>query len=240
MIFLRKHNLLFLKPRKVAGTSFEIALSRYAGPQDIVTAISPDDEAERRRRGYQGKANFRYPVHELTRAMIKPVAKELRYPYKFYNHITAAEARERLGADVFDAAFKVSIVRDPADMLVSYYFHSGPGDPDPRAFAEWARKNPAFANINETQYFIDGEFVIDHMLRFENFAEDIAALEDRFSDLAGLAGEFAGVAAKSGHRPKGQDAATFYAGAEALSETLAYLAAPIYERFGYSPPGRLQ
>ena len=47
MIYLRDHNLLFLKPRKVGGTSFEIALSTFAGPRDIVTPITPSDEIGR-------------------------------------------------------------------------------------------------------------------------------------------------------------------------------------------------
>ena len=44
LLYLSKSNMLFLKPRKVAGTSFEIALSRSAGTADIVTPISLEDE----------------------------------------------------------------------------------------------------------------------------------------------------------------------------------------------------
>lgn len=54
MIFLRDINVLFLKPRKVGGTSFEIALSRYAGGGDIITPISETDEITRRNLGYRG------------------------------------------------------------------------------------------------------------------------------------------------------------------------------------------
>ena len=44
LLYLSKSNMLFLKPRKVAVTSFEIALSRSAGTADIVTPISLEDE----------------------------------------------------------------------------------------------------------------------------------------------------------------------------------------------------
>ena len=43
LLYLSKSNMLFLKPRKVAGTSFEIALSRSAVTADIVTPISLED-----------------------------------------------------------------------------------------------------------------------------------------------------------------------------------------------------
>lgn len=65
MIFLGKHGLLFLKARKVAGTSFEIALSRFAGPDDIITPIAPDDEEIGRQRGFAGPRNYRKRLSEL-------------------------------------------------------------------------------------------------------------------------------------------------------------------------------
>ena len=37
MIFLKDPNIIFLKPQKVAGTSFEIDLSKFASSSDIIT-----------------------------------------------------------------------------------------------------------------------------------------------------------------------------------------------------------
>lgn len=51
VIYLKERNLIFIEPREVAGTSFEIALSKYAMKHDIITPISPDDEATRRELG---------------------------------------------------------------------------------------------------------------------------------------------------------------------------------------------
>ena len=47
MILSKVHNFIFLKTTKTAGTSFEIALSKYVGPEDVVTPISEEDEATR-------------------------------------------------------------------------------------------------------------------------------------------------------------------------------------------------
>ncbi|MER7477408.1 hypothetical protein ABTX60_07095 [Streptomyces sp. NPDC126510] len=47
------HNagLIFVRTRKTAGTSVEIALSRHAGQRDIITSKSPRDEALRATEG---------------------------------------------------------------------------------------------------------------------------------------------------------------------------------------------
>lgn len=47
MIMSRSRNFVFVKGRKVAGTSVEMALSTLCGPADIVTPITPRDERAR-------------------------------------------------------------------------------------------------------------------------------------------------------------------------------------------------
>ena len=47
MIYSKKHNFLFLKGVKVAGTSVEIALSKICGNEDIITPIANIDERTR-------------------------------------------------------------------------------------------------------------------------------------------------------------------------------------------------
>ena len=43
MILSRKFRFIFIKGRKVGGTSVEMALSTICGPDDIVTPITPID-----------------------------------------------------------------------------------------------------------------------------------------------------------------------------------------------------
>lgn len=49
MILLTDPKILFLKPRKVAGTSFEIALSAFANCNDVITPIAEEDEIIRQK-----------------------------------------------------------------------------------------------------------------------------------------------------------------------------------------------
>jgi hypothetical protein len=42
---------IFIKGKKIAGTSVEIALSAICGPEDIITPILPRDEIDRLKAG---------------------------------------------------------------------------------------------------------------------------------------------------------------------------------------------
>ena len=74
MIISHKYRFIFIKLRKTAGTSLEIALSGICGKDDIITPISAEDEEIRREPGFRSAQNY--------------IADEA-----FYNHMPAAEIR---------------------------------------------------------------------------------------------------------------------------------------------------
>lgn len=100
MIVSHKYKYIFLKPRKVAGTSVQVALAKHCGDEDIVTPTSSytkdvdatayDDNA----RNFEG----------------------------YFNHMRPWRLQQKLSAEEWDGYFKFSIVRNPWDMLVSRYF----------------------------------------------------------------------------------------------------------------------
>ena len=60
MIVSYEHNLIFIKPRKVAGTSFEIALRALTGPSDIITPVYDESGAVAEYSAKQPQ-NYQYP-----------------------------------------------------------------------------------------------------------------------------------------------------------------------------------
>ena len=47
MIVSHTHKFIFLKTKKTAGTSIELALSELCGPDDVITPLTEIDEAQR-------------------------------------------------------------------------------------------------------------------------------------------------------------------------------------------------
>lgn len=186
MIFLKKENLLFLKARKVAGTSFEIAMSRYAKTDDIITPVSHDDEKIRKDLGFYCCQN--YMDQNGT-----PI---------FNNHISASEAKKKLGYPIWDEVEKCAIVRNPFDVYISlFYYHNGAAA-DISKLTDWYidGKGSSYLGVNHKQYFIKGKMIIDRFIRYENFEEDILKLERSVPSLKDLYDTFRNIKAKSGIR----------------------------------------
>ena len=57
MIVSHEHKFIFLKTKKTAGTSIELALTELCGPEDVITPLTEIDEA--RRANGRGPQNWR-------------------------------------------------------------------------------------------------------------------------------------------------------------------------------------
>ena len=69
MILSHKHKFIFIKTRKTAGTSIEIALSRFCGKDDIITPISPEDEKIRKKIGVKPQ-NYHESIYDFLPLLI--------------------------------------------------------------------------------------------------------------------------------------------------------------------------
>lgn len=239
MIFLEDANLLFLKPFKVAGTSFEIALSKFAGPNDIVSQLRRDDNI-RRQLGFPGEQNHKFTWRERLSMRPKRQLKLFYYKHeriKYPQHTSAKKARMLLGQNVFEQAFKVSIIRDPFDYIISHYFwHNRKKEHSNQTLDSWITRNPWIINRNDQFYFLDGEEIIDFYVRFENFSEDIQQLETLKPELMGLSGTFNGIFAKAGVRPENANREVMFRDNPLLVQAVTFFHRSHMKTFGYSPP----
>ena len=62
MVISHKLKVIYIKLAKVAGSSFEIALSKYCGPDDILTPIVPEGKIWKAMGHYCGGQNYRDPT----------------------------------------------------------------------------------------------------------------------------------------------------------------------------------
>jgi hypothetical protein len=125
MILSLAHKFVFVKGRKVAGTSIEMALAAICGPDDIVAPILAVDERERLRAGAACRNYAADPVFERAYlAMLEDAAPEalvsLRPPRQiYYNHMPLSEI-ERLYARPLDDFRIVCAERSPYAKVISW------------------------------------------------------------------------------------------------------------------------
>ncbi len=177
MIVSHQHRFVFIKTRKTAGTSIEIALAEHCGPADIITPIDEVDEQIRRELGHRGPQNFevRQPASGLGGLISRLFGRNV---VRHYNHAPASLIRARIGPQSYDSYRKFCVVRNPWDRAVSLYFwrKNRPGSEkldEEMSFAEFVRDTPADV-LSDTHIFtIDGAAAVDRFVRYENLAEDL-------------------------------------------------------------------
>jgi hypothetical protein len=174
MIVSHRHKFIFLKTRKTAGTSIEVALSSLCGPEDIITVIRQEDEQVRQQLGYPGPQNDMVPLKRYGRREWRRLLTKRRRT-KLYNHIPAQEARAYLGSRVWDSYFKFCFERNPWDRSVSAYFFRKYQISDPDlSFAAFLRQQRPRTLSNYGIYTIDSRLAVDFIGRFENLSTDFA------------------------------------------------------------------
>src|SRR5687768_9722067 len=100
---------------KTAGTSIEIALSKFCGPRDVITPIEPEDEEIRRALGYRGPQNYlvpfrRYSLRHWTRFLMRGQGRR-----HFFNHMAARQIRRAVHRRVWQSYYKFCVDRNPWD-----------------------------------------------------------------------------------------------------------------------------
>lgn len=120
MIVSHRHKFIFVKTKKTAGTSIEIALSKICGPKDILSPLSDEDEQFRRNQTGKEAQNHDIPFSKYT---AKDWLRMVRYlkRRRYYNHMPALEIRQYVGASIWDSYFTFCFERHPIDKVKSHY-----------------------------------------------------------------------------------------------------------------------
>lgn len=198
MILSHEHRFIFLKTTKTAGTSIEIALSRFCGPNDVITPISPEDEALRTELGYRGPQRYLSPIWEYRPRDIRRLMQGKGPKMRFYNHMSALEIRARVDPDVWRSYFKFCVARNPWDRAISLYYWWHQSTETRPGLSDFL-KSKAPRKLMEKGwelYTISNEIAVDKVCRYEHLHADLEGVRVRL----GLPEPLHLPGAKSSHR----------------------------------------
>ncbi|ATG35539.1 hypothetical protein PhaeoP23_01390 [Phaeobacter piscinae] len=221
MIICHPLKLIFIKTKKVGGTSFEIALSSYCDENSIITPISPKDEEIRKALSYPG------PQNHQTQTW--PDGNEGKQA--FFNHMTAGQIRAAVPQEIWESYTKITIWRDPYDAIISRYYWEGM-DKRNIPFDLFVENFRSVLSENRRIAPLGGPNSPDIFLRYEHLEEDVNAL-----GVDDLWARFSSLSAKAALRPKsGADPATLFAKHPDTADLIEQEAASEIARFGYTRP----
>ena len=251
MIVSHQHRFVFLKTVKTAGTSVEVLLRRFCGPDDIITPITPIDEKEPVEAGLPPRNYSADPERERQYcALVAEDRLEEALAYHgrgniYFNHMEAARLRALLGDALLKDYFVFTIERHPYDRAISRAafdlgmaaYRSGQArKAEPDAIIAHIRRRIAAGAASDFSnwhiYTVDDRVVADAVVFYERMQ---AGLETVLSRL-GLGGTVDLVESlpylKGGIRPKGLTGAMLPADCK---QAIQGFCTREFETFGYKP-----
>ena len=160
------HQFIFLKTRKTAGTSVEMALEPFCRPgRRRVTEVT---------HAHVGACGI------VGQRLIESADKRPQ-DKAWPSHMAAAVARKRLGDAIWQRYAKVATVRNPFDRAVSFYHFRAQRGRIP-VTTDWDTTRAQFRDFLQGPHFLaddeivtlDGHWVVDHLVRVEHLTDDLA------------------------------------------------------------------
>lgn len=170
MIISEKHKFIFIKSRKTAGSSIQLALSKVCSPTDVIKGpqIAHIDESlnfyQRQLKNYDNLLKIN-------------LFKKLKRERLIKRHTTLKELKNIIKND-YDSYFKFAFIRNPWDLVVSRYFwdkHRNQHSFDD--FNLWLEQNYQPKELWKKDRLhlythIDNKFELDFVGRYEKLESD--------------------------------------------------------------------
>lgn len=174
MIISHAHKFIFFKSTKTAGTSIEMALAKFCGPDDIITPLWDSEETIKREKGYRTAQNYALPFAEHRLIDQLRILCRQTQPC-FYNHIQARDVKPYLTPTQWQGYYKFAVARNPWDRVMSQYHFSFRGGRKGKPLDEFLspRKLRHIDKRGWGLYSINNEVVVNKVCRFENLHADL-------------------------------------------------------------------
>jgi hypothetical protein len=207
LIISHARRFIFIKTKKTAGTSLEIALSKYVGNDDVLSPLVDYDEKARHQISGRRAQNHQKAFRSANLSeRIRMISSREAVP-QYREHLPAVDVRKLVDPAVWDGYFKFTVVRNPFDRMISRYFWSVangknvPGRWSVESFNQYLRYFPEHINENWNIYTAGDEPLVDAVVRYERLEEDLAHVSERIGLPHNIYDDMKAIKAKSGIRP---------------------------------------
>ncbi|MEM1381022.1 MAG: sulfotransferase family 2 domain-containing protein [Pseudomonadota bacterium] len=225
MIISHKYKFIFIKTRKTAGTSMELAIGPMCGADDVVTYLGGHDDIKEAV-GWSGAQHHKIPVTRWTPRDVAKIPLQGKLP-DFHSHSPASFVRDHIDPEVWNSYYKICFERHPLDRIVSQYFWNT--RETGLTVDQYLDQAEDWRLSNWDMYAWRGRVIVDHVARFENIQEEL----DAFADKVGLPDRIELPRAKGEHRPKKKTTPQDVLSSEQI-ERIAITCAREARAFGYT------
>ena len=177
MIVSHEHKFIFLKTKKTAGTSIELALTELCGSDDVITPLTEIDEAQARRRRAARRIGGCMAGGDRS-GRCSSAAGSSSPPPITASTITCLRRKPARCIDdkVWRSYFKFAFDRNPWDRQVSFYHHRYRNETAPPTFASFMHEDARARIDNYDIYSIDGDVAVDFVGRYRESGGRSASL----------------------------------------------------------------
>ena len=180
MILSHEHKFIYIKTKKTASSSIEIALSEFCGPDDVITPTRFDLEAMRKTPGQNYRLDHPLvPKRPLLKRLLMRPERHYHPSVGYFEHIAADRVRAYVGEEIWSSYYKFTFERNPWDRQVSWYKYKTRDKKNPPSFEVFNQDYKRAYVSNFDLYSMDDEIVMDFVGTYENLAEDFPAVLSR-------------------------------------------------------------
>ena len=190
MIINHRYKFIFIKSFKTAGTSLEIALSKFCDSNDVITPIVEKDENIRKKYNFIGPQNYT----------------------GFKEHMSALEVKKKIDKKIFDNYFKFVTIRNPFEQILSAFYWHNESKKNEKKFFIFRKKAKSFNNFFKVKahhifedefnrYTENGKILTDYFMRYESLKADLEKVSMKLKLPENLYEVFKNIKAKTNINP---------------------------------------
>ncbi len=171
MLVSYRHEFIFVKTRKTAGSAVELAFEPFVRSPD---ALAPGE-----------KPSFATEEVVTPDGIIGARSKSLKQDAVYFDHMQASRIRRAVGRRTWERFFKFCTIRNPWDKSVSAFYFARPGvreksvEKQIELFRSWVVNDDARKLLDRRIYYIGNRPAMDDYIRYDRLSEDVARIADK-------------------------------------------------------------